>query len=339
MQSRMLQATWLLVVMTACRPTGQQGAPAQQVRADGSSTVFPITEAMAEEFRAQRPDVQVTAAVSGTGGGFKRLCAGEADLVGASRPIKGAELEACAKSGVTFVELPVAYDGLAVVVNPRNTWAQAITVEELRKIWQPESQGRVMTWKDVRADWPDTPLRLFGPGVDSGTYDYFTEAIIHREHASRGDFTSSEDDNILVQGVSRDEGALGFFGYGYYAENQDKLRLLPVDDGNEANGAGAVAPSPETVRNGSYQPLSRPLFVYVSARALERPEVLSFISFYLQQAPKLVGQVGYVPLQERGYQLAQRRLEARTPGSLFGGKGAQVGVTVESLLEKAGPGL
>ncbi len=304
------------------------------VSVDGSSTVYPITEAVAEQFQKERPGTKITVGISGTGGGFKKFCHGETDISDASRPIKPSEVELCQQNGIQYIELPVAYDGLAVVVNPGNTWAGHFTTEELKKIWEPEAQGKITRWSQVRRGWPDREIHLFGAGVDSGTYDYFTEAIVKKEHASRGDFTSSEDDNVLVQGIARDELALGFFGLAYYEENQDKLRLVPVDDGNPDNGAGPIAPSPETVMNGTYQPLSRPLFIYVSRKSVDRPEVAALIEFYLQHAGELAQEVGYIPLPARAYLLARQRVERRQTGSVFGGAGSQVGVSIEALLAK-----
>ena len=303
------------------------------IRIDGSSTVYPITEAAAEEFQKQNP-AKVTIGVSGTGGGFKKLCAGEIAIAGASRPIKSSEEQACAAGKIEYVELPVAYDGLAVVVHPKNTWAKSMTVQELKKIWEPSAQQKVLTWNQVRSGWPNKPLHLFGPGVDSGTYDYFTKAVVGEEHKSRGDYTSSEDDNVLVQGVSRDEGGLGFFGLAYYEENADKLKLVPIDDGDAKNGEGPIAPSAETVSNGTYQPLSRPVFVYVAKSALSRPEVSAFLEFYLDKGPTLVKEARYIPLPAAAYTLAQKRLKAGKTGSLFAGKGSEVGVTVEALLAR-----
>lgn len=330
----MTRSSWFLLICPAVMFSagcGKEGSG--RIRADGSSTVFPITEAVAEEFQKQAKS-QVTVGISGTGGGFKKFCAGETDISNASRPIKPSEVELCSGNGVEYIELPVAYDGLAIVVNPNNTWIDHITTAELKTIWEPEAQGQIMKWSQVRAGWPDKELHLLGAGVDSGTYDYFTEAIVQKEHSSRGDFTSSEDDNILVQGVANDELALGFFGYAYYIENKDKLKLVPVDDGKPENGAGPIAPSPETVRDGTYQPLSRPIFIYVAKNSLDRPEVAAFVKFYIQNAPELVAEVGYIPLPERAYPLAQQRVDARRTGSLFGGKGSQVGVSIEQLLEK-----
>ncbi|MCY1023998.1 PstS family phosphate ABC transporter substrate-binding protein [Pyxidicoccus sp. MSG2] len=318
--------------------TGAQAKPATMgsgtVKVDGSSTVYPITEAVAEEFQKASREVKVTVGISGTGGGFKKFCNGETDISNASRPIKPSEVELCQKNGIEYIELPIAYDGLAVLVNPANTWATSMTVAELKKMWEPEAQGKVMKWSDVRPGWPDAELRLYGAGVDSGTYDYFTEAIVKKEHSSRGDFTSSEDDNVIVQGIANDKNALGFFGYAYYSENKDKLKLVPIDDEKADNGAGPVAPSGETVRNGTYQPLSRPIFIYVARKSLERPEVGRFVKFYTANAEKLVPEVGYIPLPTNAYSLAQARVDARKTGSLFGGKGSQVGVSIEQLLAK-----
>jgi len=298
---------------------------------DGSSTVFPISEAVAEAFRAQSP-ARVTIGVSGTGGGFKKFCSGETAITGASRPVKPVEISACARGGVEYIELPIAYDGIAVVVHPSNDWAASMTVSELGELWRPESQRRVERWSQLRSGWPDTEIHLFGPGVDSGTYDYFTLAVVGTEHASRGDFTSSEDDNVLVQGVSRDPVALGFFGYAYYASNRDRLRLVGIDDQRDDNGKGAVLPGDETVQNGTYSPLSRPVFLYVNKAAAARPEVDAFVRFYLGQARRLVREVGYIALPEAVYRLAARRFATRLVGSIFGGSGSRVGVTVESLL-------
>jgi phosphate transport system substrate-binding protein len=296
----------LLTLAAGCR------RPAAVIRVDGSSTVFPISEAMAEEFRKAHPGVQVTVGVSGTGGGFKRLCGGEIDIADASRRIKPSEVELCAKNGVRPLELPVAHDGIAIVVHPKNDWADHITTSELKRLWEPGAQGRVLRWSQVRPGWPDREIHLFGPGVDSGTYDYFTEAIVGKAQSSRGDFTASEDDNVLVQGVAGDPLALGFFGYAYYAENRGRVRAVPVDDGRADNGAGPIAPAEETIRSGTYHPLSRPVFIYVAAAALKREPVQAFVRFYLDQAPRLVRQVGYVPMPAPAYQAARRQL----PGAM-----------------------
>jgi phosphate transport system substrate-binding protein len=317
-----------LVLATGCKKQSSL------IKVDGSSTVYPITEAVAEQFQKTAGSVHVTVGISGTGGGFQKFCRGETDISDASRPIKPTEVEACRAGGVEYVEVPVAYDGIAIVVNPRNTWATSITIEELRRLWQPEAQGHVTRWNHIRPDWPDREIHLFGAGVDSGTYDYFTEAVVGKEHASRGDYTSSEDDNVLVQGIASDELALGFFGFAYYEENKSRIKVLPVDDGKTDNGAGPIVPSVDAVRNGTYQPLSRPLFVYVAKRALERAEVSSFVQFYLENGLRLVREVGYIPLPDRAYALARERVNARRTGSMFGGRGSQVGVSIDTLLER-----
>lgn len=267
-----------------------------EVKVDGSSTVYPITEAMAEEFRNEAPEVKVTVGVSGTGGGFKKFSRGETDLSDASRPIKEKEVKACKESNISYQDFTVAYDGLAVIINPENSWAETITVEELKKMWEPAAQGVILKWNQIRPEWPDEEIHLFGPGIASGTYDYFTEAIIGESGSSRGDYTASEDDNVLVQGVAGDKLAIGFFGLAYFEENADRLKLVGVDNGN-----GPVKPSLETVKDGSYTPLSRPLFVYVNSTAIQRPEVVSFMHFYLENASVLSKEVGYVPLPSAEY--------------------------------------
>ena len=302
------------------------------VKVDGSSTVYPITEAVAEEFAKSSPKVRITVGISGTGGGFKKFCGGETDVSDASRPIKPTEVQQCAAKKVDYIELPVAYDGIAVMVNPKNTWATTMTVTEMRKLWEPAAQGKVTRWSQIRAGWPDKEIHLFGAGVDSGTYDYFTEAIVGTEHASRGDFTASEDDNVLVQGIATDPLAIGFFGFAYYENNKERLKLVAIDDENPKNGVGPVLPTIETVKNGTYQPLARPIFVYVSRAAADRPEVAEFVKFYLTKGRPLVREVGYIPLSDQVYELALTRFDTRTTGSIFGGKGSQVGVTLESLL-------
>ncbi len=306
-------------------------ATAQVVKVDGSSTVFPITEAVAEEFqKAKKGAIKVTVGISGTGGGFKKFCRGETDVSDASRPILKKEMEACAKEGIKYVELPVAFDALTVVVNKNNDWLKSVTVEELKKMWEPGAQGKVTKWNQVNASWPDAPLKLFGPGADSGTFDYFTDAINGKEKASRGDFTASEDDNVLVQGVSRDKYALGYFGMAYYAENKDKLRAVPIINKGTTKG---VSPSLETVMDGTYQPLARPIFIYVSDKSLARPEVREFVEFYIRNAPKLTKEVGYVPLDKAHYDQAMKNFTTRKLGTGFGGT-PEVGVKVDDLLRR-----
>jgi phosphate transport system substrate-binding protein len=326
----------LSMLIAACGSSGDTGteAPPSIIKIDGSSTVYPITEAVAEEFQNKNKNMHVTVGISGTGGGFQKFCAGETDISDASRPITKGEIDTCTQKEFSFIELPVAYDGLAVVVNPKNTWVDYLTVAELKKAWSPESQGKVTRWSDVRSGWPQRELHLFGAGTASGTYDYFTEAINGKQGASRGDYTASEDDNVLVQGVSTDELGLGYFGYAYYAQNKSRLKLVPIEDGKDDNGKGPIAPSPETVLNGTYQPLSRPLFLYISTKALDRPEVKAFVEYYLQEGPALVAQVGFIPLGDRGYELVRARFVKRPTGSLFAKGGSQVGLTIDELLAK-----
>jgi phosphate transport system substrate-binding protein len=313
----------------ALAPLASGIARAQIVEIDGSSTVFPVTEAVAEEFQqAKKGKIKVTVGISGTGGGFKKFCRGETDIQDASRPILKQEMEACKSAGVEYIELPVAFDALTVIVNPKNNWASSMTVAELKKIWEPAAQGKMTNWNQVRTSWPNAPLKLFGAGADSGTFDYFTEAITGKSKSSRGDFTASEDDNVLVQGVANDVNALGFFGYAYYAENSKKLKAVAID-----NGKGPVAPSEKTVLDGSYQPLSRPIYIYVSKKALAKPEVREFAEFYLKNAPKLVKEVKYVPLPDKVYAVGASRLKNGKAGTAFGGS-AEVGVTIDDLVKR-----
>lgn len=312
-----------------------KGIDTGTIKIDGSSTVYPIMEAIVEEFGVTSPKTKVMVGISGTGGGFKKFCSGETDVSNASRPIKPTEIEACQKNGIEYIELPVAYDALTVVVNPKNTWLNSITVADLKKIWEPEAQGKITRWNQVRAEWPDQPIALFGAGVDSGTYDYFTEAIVGKEDMSRGDYTSSEDDNMIVQGVMGNPNALGFFGIAYFNTNKDKVKALTIDDGKDANGAGPQAATIENVLNGTYQPLARPLFVYVSKKSALRPEVVAFTQFMTDNAISLTQEVGFVPLSETALKLAAARFQERKVGSVFAHGGSQVGVTVEELLKKS----
>jgi phosphate transport system substrate-binding protein len=306
---------------------------AQIVKVDGSSTVYPITEAVAEEFqKMKRGAIKVTVGISGTGGGFKKFCRSETDVSDASRPISAKEMKACAEAGIRYIELPVAFDALTVVINPKNTWIKELKVEELKKMWEPVAQGKITHWNQVNPSWPNAPLKLFGPGADSGTFDYFTDAINGKEKSSRGDFTASEDDNVLVQGVSRDVNAIGYFGLAYYVENKDKLKAAPILN---KGAAKAVSPSLETVMDGSYQPLARPIFIYVSDKSMNKPEVREFIEFYLKHAPALVKEVGYVPLSAQHYAQALKNFSSKKLGTGFGGKN-EVGIRVEELLVREG---
>ncbi|ANV85230.1 phosphate-binding protein [Picosynechococcus sp. PCC 7003] len=324
---------------TPTEGTGTTDAPADSasglsgdILIDGSSTVFPITEAMAEEFQIANPDTRVTVGVSGTGGGFSKFCAGETDISNASRPIKAEEIEACAEAGIEYVEIPVAYDAISVVISPENDWATCLTTEELATIWSPESEGTITNWSQVREGFPDRPLDLYGPGTDSGTFDYFTDAINGEEGASRGDYTASEDDNVVVQGVINDPNAIGYFGFAYYEENSDQLNAAEIDDGDPSNGDGCVAPSVATVDDTTYQPLARPIFIYVRADSLDKPQVQAFMDFYTaEENSTLVSEVGYVALGSEIYAKAQERLASRTVGSIFDG-GSTVGVRLSDVL-------
>jgi phosphate transport system substrate-binding protein len=292
--------------------------------------VFPITEAVAEDFqKAKKQSVQVTVGISGTGGGFKKFCRGETDISDASRPILKKEMDDCRAAGIEYFELPVAFDALTVVIHPKNNFIKQLTVAEMKKMWEPAAQGKVTSWNQVNPAWPKQPLKLFGPGADSGTFDYFTEAVVGKSKSSRGDFTASEDDNVLVQGVARDVNSLGYFGFAYYVENQDKLKAVAI-----VNEKGQpVVPSMEAVEKGSYSPLSRPIFIYVSAKSLQKPEVKEFIEYYMKHGGKLAKEVKYVPLPDSAYRMALEHVQKGKKGTVFGGM-AEVGITIEELLKR-----
>ncbi|MCA3131539.1 MAG: PstS family phosphate ABC transporter substrate-binding protein [Betaproteobacteria bacterium] len=302
----------------------------ETIKIDGSSTVFPITEAVAEDFQqSKKGKIRVTVGISGTGGGFKKFCRGETDMSNASRPILAREMEECKRAGIQYVELPVAYDALTVVMNPKNDWIKALTVADLKKMWEPAAQGKVTKWKQVNSAWPDSSLKLFGPGADSGTFDYFTEAVNGRAKSSRGDFTASEDDNVLVQGIARDVNGLGYFGYAYYYENRDKLKAVPIVNPNTGK---AVLPGADTVMDGSYQPLARPIFIYINSKSLDRPEIREFVEFYMKNAEALVSEVKYVPLPAKAYAYNLEQASKKVVGSKFGGEN-KVGLTIEQLMK------
>ncbi|HEY5635386.1 MAG TPA: PstS family phosphate ABC transporter substrate-binding protein [Burkholderiales bacterium] len=324
-----MRLTRILSLLAGCGLLIPQAFAADVIKIDGSSTVFPVTEAVAEDFqKASRGKHRVTVGISGTGGGFKKFCRGETDVSNASRPILHKEMDDCRAAGVQFIELPVAFDALTVVVNPKNSFLRQLTVAELKKMWEPAAQGKVTRWKQVNPAWPDAPLSLFGPGADSGTFDYFTEAVNGKAKASRGDFTASEDDNVLVQGVSRDINALGFFGFAYYTENRDKLKGVPI-----VNPKGqAIEPSLESVVKGSYNPLARPIFIYVSVKSLARPEVAQFVDYYLKNAAKLAREVKYVPLPDRAYAHNLGMVSKREIGTKFDGEN-KVGLTIDQLMK------
>jgi phosphate transport system substrate-binding protein len=330
--SRVLAASVVVsVVMVAgCSRKTSSSSSTAVIEVDGSSTVYPVTEAVAEEFQnSHSGEVRVTVGFSGTGGGFKKFCRGEIDISDASRPISKSEMEQARQNGIEYIELPVCYDALTVVVNPKNDWVDSIKVEELKKIWEPAAKGKVTRWNQIRPEWPDEEIRLFGPGTDSGTFDYFTQAIVGKEKASRTDFTNSEDDNVLVQGVGGDKYALGYFGFAYYEPNKSKLKALAIQKGEKTG----VKPSMETVLDGTYEPLSRPLFIYVSKRSLEKAAVKKFVDYYLAHAKELSAEVGYVPLPDKAYDLARERFETNAVGSAFGGE-PEVGLRIEEVLKR-----
>ena len=297
------------------------------IKVDGSSTVFPITEAMAEEFQKRHGELRTTVGISGTGGGFQKFCNGEIHVVGASRPIKPVEVGACARKGVDYIELPVAIDGITIIANPENDWVKSLTIGELGQIWRPGST--IKKWSDVRPEWPGKDIFLVGADTDSGTFEYFTKATVGEEGASRPDYTASADDNVLVQAVAGEKYALGYIGFAYYSENAHKLKLVSVDP-----GTGPVGPSEETITDGRYKPLSRPLFIYVNRQDAERPEVREFVRFFLNsESGKFIREVGYVALPERLYELVRERFERGITGSVFEGMGTQVGISLQELLE------
>ena len=303
-------------------------AQTASIKMDGSSTVFPIAEALAEEFQiSKRGKVRVTVGIAGTGGGFKKFCRGETDISNASRPISTEEMAACKAAGIQYIELPIAFDALTVVVNKDNTWAKSMTIADLKKIWAPDAQGRINNWSQVKSGYPNQKMMLFGPGTDSGTFDYFTEAVNGKSKASRSDYSASEDDNTLVQGVENNKGGLGYFGFAYYTAHKDKLTAVAID-----GGKGPVEPTIANVLNGTYSPLSRPLFIYVKLAAASRQEVQEFVRFSLTKGAGLVQEVGYIPLPASAYPLVLNHFEQRKTGSVFGGV-AKVGVTIEQLLE------
>lgn len=303
------------------------------IKVDGSSTLFPVTEAVAEEFQnSKRGQVQVTVGISGTGGGFKKFTRGEIDVANASRPILAEEMEQARANGIEFIELPVAFDALTVVVNPQNDWVTSMTVEELKKIWEPAAQEKLMTWNQIRPEWPNEKIALFGAGADSGTFDYFTEAINGKAKSSRGDYTGSEDDNVLVQGIEGNKYALGYIPFAYYAPHADRMKAVPIQwEKNKVKEP--VMPSLENVLAGTYNPLSRPLFIYVNRKSLDKPEVREFVEFYLKNAGTLAKEVKYLPLPENAYAMSLQRLKDGKIGSGFGGT-PEIGLPIEEILNR-----
>lgn len=304
------------------------------IKIDGSSTVYPITEAVAEEFQnLKKNSVKVTVGISGTGGGFKKFCRGETDLQDASRPISKTEMEDCKKAGIQYFELPIAYEGTVVAVNKKNTWLNEISVEDLKKMWEPSAMSTVTKWKQVNEKWPDSGFKLYGAGSDSGTFDYFTEAIMGKAKSSRGDYTASEDDNTLVKGISGDKNAIGYLPMAYYEENKKNLKALAIIGGEKAPTKTAVMPTTKTVENGTYFPLSRPLFIYVSLASSKKPEINEFVTFYLKNAPKMVPQVKYVALPAKAYTMAQEHFTTGKIGTVYA-SGSNVGMKIEDLMKK-----
>lgn len=329
--SRISTTAHLLAGLFLLAIVGTSLAAGVPIRIDGSSTVYPITDAAAAQFqKARKNTVSITVGISGTGGGFRKFCRGETDISNASRPILADEMQACRAAGVDFVELPVAFDALTVVVNPRNTFLKTLTVAQLRQLWEPDAQGRITRWNQIDSAWPDTPIKLFSPGKDSGTFDYFTEAIVGKAKSSRSDVIMSEDDTVLVQGVARDVNALGYFGYAYYVANRQKLKSVAIAPNP---GKPAVTPSLVNVVNGTYQPLSRPIFIYVNAKSLVRPEVREFTEFYLARGAEFANSAGYVPLPTNAYSMALAHLKNLRMGTVFSGVSG-VGITIEELLKR-----
>ncbi|MFO5529614.1 MAG: PstS family phosphate ABC transporter substrate-binding protein [Cuspidothrix sp.] len=342
---KLLLSLGMLALTTSCTTTSNSSDNIQQpteavkvtnsttaalIKVDGSSTVYPITQAVVKAYQANPENKsQVQVSISGTSGGFEKFCAGETDISNASRPINQSEMAACKKNNISYMELPIAFDALTIAVNPQNNWAKDITVAELKKIWEPGAEGKITKWNQVRSSWPDRPIKLYGAGDKSGTFDYFTEAIVGKAKASRKDYTTSEDDEVLVAGINKDPDALGYFGYAYYEENKDKLKVLAVN-----SGKGAVLPSPETVEKAKYQPLSRPLFIYVNLWSSKNKTVVyKFADFYIKNAAKTAVSVGYVPLSEEAYKLDYVHLYKGKVGTVFGGK-SEFKLTLGELLRK-----
>ncbi|WP_230404305.1 MULTISPECIES: PstS family phosphate ABC transporter substrate-binding protein [Undibacterium] len=329
-QIKLLVSTSMFLFAAVTNLYANQAHAQSVIKIDGSSTVFPITEAVADGFHEKNPSVKVTVGIAGTGGGFKKFCKGETDISDASRPILKKEMAECAKNGISYMELPVAFDAITVVIHPKNKFLSKVTVEELKKIWEPAAEGVVKTWNQVNPAWPKEPIKLFGPGKESGTFDYFTEAIVGKAKASRADYTASEDDNVIVQAVARDPNAMGYFGFAYFQENSKKLKAAAII---AKEGKPAVLPSIKTVVDASYQPLARPLFIYVNSKADERPEVHAFVDYYLNAAEAASKQVKYIPLSMKDYRHTAVNYKVKKTGTAFGGE-PEVGVTIEELLKR-----
>ncbi|HEY7441560.1 MAG TPA: PstS family phosphate ABC transporter substrate-binding protein [Vicinamibacterales bacterium] len=331
------RVSWILLgavvlFVGACGP-GRKTVTTEPILVDGSSTLFPLTTTVAEEFQMSRPGTKVEVRFSGTSAGFDRFCSGETDIQDASRPIESREIAACQAAGIGYLELPIAHDGLTVIVHASNSWAESMTTVELKALWEPKAQGKVIRWHQIRRDWPDRPLSLFGPGPRSGTFDFFTLVIMGRERESRSDFSASEDDEVIVKNVAADPNALGYVGYVYYERHRQALRAVRIDDLDQSIGRGAIEPSPDTVRRGLYRPLSRPLFIYVNTKRLDRPEVKAFVDFFTRNSEALAVQAGCIPLNPRLYDLVQQRVLKRIEGSLYQAPDA-AGRTLDELLNQ-----
>jgi phosphate transport system substrate-binding protein len=329
-KSRILDASILTSALAILMASSGVAGAGATIKIDGSSTMYPITDRMAKNFQEARKDpVGITVEISGTGGGFAKFCRGEIDIANASRPIRRKEMKACDKAGVRYTELPVAFDAVTVVVNPANDWSRTMTIAELKKIWEPAAQGKIMRWNQVNPAWPAEAFKLYAAGPASGTFDYFTEAVVGKAKSGRSDVIASEDDNVLVQGVASDRNALGYFGFGYYAENKDKVKAVAID-----NGSGeAVMPSVETVEDGTYQPLSRPIFIYVSTKAAGKPEVREFVEFYMKNASALARGAHYFPLPPRAYRANMEIFKTRRLGTVFDGFLPE-SLTIDDLLKR-----
>ncbi len=301
------------------------------IKIDGSSTVYPITKIVADQFQiAKNNTVATIVDISGSGGGFKKFCRGEIDIVNASRPILRDEIQQCRNSGIQYIEIPIAYDALTVAINPANNWSTQMTAIELKKMWEPAAQGKITQWNQINPAWPNEPFILYGADEDSGTFDYFTEAIVGQAKSIRKDFTQSENDNYLVDGVASNKNAIGFFGVGYYIENQNRVTAVAIN-----NGKGAILPFADTVEDGSYQPLSRPVFIYVNIKSADKPEVKEFVDFYLKNALLLVKEVKFFPLPPRAYKTMLEHFNSKRVGTIFNGKSA-IGLTIDELIRREG---
>jgi phosphate transport system substrate-binding protein len=328
-----LMAVSAAATLSAACGSAKSVATSEPIRIDGSSTVYPITSAVAADFKKENPEAKVEVAFSGTGSGFERFCKGDIDIQDASRPIEAPEVAACKSANIGYIELPVAHDGLTIIVHPSNDFATSMTVEELKALWAPGAEKKITKWSQVRKGWPDRPIALYGPGAKSGTFDFFTATINGKEHESRKDYTASEDDQEIVKGVAGNPDGLGYVGFGYYETHKSTLKVVPIDDGDQEIGPGAIEPSANTVRRGLYRPLSRPLFIYVNTKRLDRPEVKAFVNYYIRNSESLAAKAGGIPLNGMLYGLVQQRVNKKLEGSLYE-KPENAGRSIEQLLNQ-----